>query len=48
VDGTPGSLFCLPVAQLAEVNAFVYNDQLHLHFGADNSCFRWPLDGLGS
>ncbi len=48
VDGTPGSLFCLPVAQLAEVNAFVYNDQLHLHFGADNSCFRWPLEGLGS
>lgn len=43
-QGVSGSLFRVPLAQLAEISVFIYDAHLYIYFPEHNKCFGWPLE----
>lgn len=43
-QGPAGSLFRVPLTQLAELSVFIYDARLYIYFPEDNKCYGWPLE----
>ena len=43
-QGSAGSLFQVPLAQLAELSVFIYDAHLYIYLPEENKCFGWPLE----